>query len=575
MLPARSRQQRSPAQRPPRSNAQDLEALTLQEGRLPPIAENKTYPRATLTAEEIMALCCTGQDADSPDIGPPPVSRFMDDNVAKAATPSKTVTPEVGMVNTAGSEATSSGQTAGLSRPTPSSNAPALTPKDLTTAKMPPSTLTVARSELLKPSSKRKFGASYDGQNLQSRQPLSSKAVETSLARPAQDISKGTSLRDREAGRKSIRDRPIQAPRKALAAKSTNQVLVSPKKNSKTLAEEASDSKPRIAKEKPLFESERAKTGQEPARENPVDMPLPASIVDDVALYVNPPHVDADLVTPDTPVRTESAGAGPSDTPPPADISTNGEASRPSRRARPAISYAEPNLRDKMRRPTKELFDAVAGEGKFIQRSSSAHKLEDPGPYSTTKAEPEPSGRATTLPESTRNLMETSMSPLADKFALDVLPNSVLTTRRTRTSSVAPGTSLGSTDNGNIKQAESLEPKTEPRDPVHDVYEFKDSSSTLADLELPSRQKAASRSQSRRSSAAPPTRAQLLDDSAADKPVKETTSRKRASMAVRSKPRMAAEDDGGEETGDSGDSPQTALASLTRDGISRRRSMML
>jgi Shugoshin C terminus len=39
-----------------------------------------------------------------------------------------------------------------------------------------------------------------------------------------------------------------------------------------------------------------------------------------------------------------------------------GLTSRPSRRARGAISYAEPNLRDKMRRATNELSDAVAIE---------------------------------------------------------------------------------------------------------------------------------------------------------------------------------------------------------------------
>src|SRR5207244_1356853 len=55
--------------------------------------------------------------------------------------------------------------------------------------------------------------------------------------------------------------------------------------------------------------------------------------------------------------------------PPPADISFKGEMPRPSRRARMPISYAEPNLRDKMRRPTKELVDAVSGEGKYQQRS--------------------------------------------------------------------------------------------------------------------------------------------------------------------------------------------------------------
>lgn len=45
--------------------------------------------------------------------------------------------------------------------------------------------------------------------------------------------------------------------------------------------------------------------------------------------------------------------------------------SRPSRRPRATISYAEPNLRDKMRRPTNELVDAVAA-GQF-RRTSSSH----------------------------------------------------------------------------------------------------------------------------------------------------------------------------------------------------------
>lgn len=44
-------------------------------------------------------------------------------------------------------------------------------------------------------------------------------------------------------------------------------------------------------------------------------------------------------------------------------------ASRPSRRQRAVVSYAEPNLRDKMRRPTSEMIDAVGGNGS--RRSSS------------------------------------------------------------------------------------------------------------------------------------------------------------------------------------------------------------
>lgn len=39
---------RSPAMRRPRPVVEDPEALAAQEGRLPPIQENKTYPRATM-----------------------------------------------------------------------------------------------------------------------------------------------------------------------------------------------------------------------------------------------------------------------------------------------------------------------------------------------------------------------------------------------------------------------------------------------------------------------------------------------------------------------------------------------
>ena len=53
----------------------------------------------------------------------------------------------------------------------------------------------------------------------------------------------------------------------------------------------------------------------------------------------------------------------PRDTPPPSDISQATEGPRPSRRQRAAVSYAEPSLRDKMRRPGKELVDAVIPSG--------------------------------------------------------------------------------------------------------------------------------------------------------------------------------------------------------------------
>jgi shugoshin-like protein len=57
------------------------------------------------------------------------------------------------------------------------------------------------------------------------------------------------------------------------------------------------------------------------------------------------------------------------DTPEPG-LYTSGLVSRPTRRPRGAVSYAEPNLRDKMRRPTNEFVDAV-GADRFRRVSNS------------------------------------------------------------------------------------------------------------------------------------------------------------------------------------------------------------
>jgi Shugoshin C terminus len=58
------------------------------------------------------------------------------------------------------------------------------------------------------------------------------------------------------------------------------------------------------------------------------------------------------------------------DTPPPSDLSasaTTEPTGRTARRARTAINYAEPSLVSKMRRPTKELLDAVGKDGRALQ----------------------------------------------------------------------------------------------------------------------------------------------------------------------------------------------------------------
>ena len=62
------------------------------------------------------------------------------------------------------------------------------------------------------------------------------------------------------------------------------------------------------------------------------------------------------------------------DTPPPPDLdpdSATGSFGRGSRRSRGSVSYTEPNLRAKMRRPTKELIDAVGVEERNRQASAA------------------------------------------------------------------------------------------------------------------------------------------------------------------------------------------------------------
>lgn len=73
-----------------------------------------------------------------------------------------------------------------------------------------------------------------------------------------------------------------------------------------------------------------------------------------------------------SPASTEPSARqeGRGDTPPPPDLGPDtgtGSFGRASRRPRGSVSYAEPSLRDKMRRPTKELVDAVGAEERARQ----------------------------------------------------------------------------------------------------------------------------------------------------------------------------------------------------------------
>ncbi|KAI4129557.1 MAG: hypothetical protein LQ347_003734, partial [Umbilicaria vellea] len=152
------------------------------------------------------------------------------------------------------------------------------------------------------------------------------------------------------------------------------------------------------------------------------------------------------------------------DTPPPPDLNPDASTSdafnaagRISRRARGSVSYAEPNLRDKMRRPTKELVDAV-GADERVPRAASAKpdgsksENEDASGVDRNKAmrtvviikkedglSESASWKhlASTEPSKSQNerARAEAASPLGNKTSAD-LPASVITERRRRTSAL-------------------------------------------------------------------------------------------------------------------------------------------
>ena len=161
----------------------------------------------------------------------------------------------------------------------------------------------------------------------------------------------------------------------------------SPVKNSKQiLLEKASDMKKDVFKKAGDRDRPRSKsaTGKpirvsqqhtEVKSENsPVEkQPELAQVVEPT--LATPIHTDLNLFSP---ISSNPSTTGPDsrDTPPPADIysdasSTATTAGRTARRVRGSVSYAEPNLRDKMRRPGKELVDAVGADERIVRAGSA------------------------------------------------------------------------------------------------------------------------------------------------------------------------------------------------------------
>ncbi|KAI1135249.1 hypothetical protein F5Y05DRAFT_175527 [Hypoxylon sp. FL0543] len=598
------------------SSMKDLEAAAAQEGRLPPIWENKTCPRETLTRDDILALRSVVDDNDdSPDLGPPPVSRFVDEDPVKIDLPSRPAESKTdySSLEKASSEPDIKRVQPLVPRPDEKKDDANATTDSTPVNVGSKETKATVTSEpqptdnVIKSGVKRKLREEDDKENNTASKPAAQPAT---VAK--EQPEKPSNVKSRPLGRpiklpanrKDARDKSSdsKAQRKPLGAKSSNECIKSPKKATKPpILEE-------VAKED--LKEKNSTVVEVPAPQSPPPVSIATVEVETESISAEP-----NMAVPDTPEPTPRDEVR--DTPPPTDISSRGETSRGSRRARTAVSYAEPNLRDKMRRPTKQLFDAVAGEGKHIRRTSQSKKEDIPssGPSSVVKSEGNskswkdlPSAQSMSTPTPTPDVMA---SPLAQKGSrtstTDDLSASVVMDRKKRNSAIvttAQGAagdseSVSSSSNGNLAIKSNSRVANRRLDEIaarevevakifddkEDVYEFPNSSpngdSKQAAEEATKKisSKGSRRSRARRLSSLLHEDVDLdADDQSHEKGRRYAGSSRRVTMAAAKESKTELET-----TGDSsleGDS-LSSYSSVEADGSARdrvsmrRRSMML
>lgn len=358
------------------------------DSRLPTIKEGKQFPRRTMNAEEIRDIVNAGE---SPDLGPPPVAHFQDEDPIKFDPPARRVPdedvrdyPEDPLstpisVNLESRRKRREGTPRVTSSVTPSetldikAEVKDALPLD-TRAAQPSQPSLPIRSGTKRKLSSREVDDGHDSASSSAAQDTPDfirKA--SSTRREGQETDTTASiLRDRIRASKSASDRVLPKPstteRKALGVKSVNtDPVVSPRKASKEkLKDKPQDIEELKKSVAPLKTLERRKTARAPDVEMvPLDTSLPPVETADIVFdTINlPPKTPAglDLFSPSTAPST----AGPRDTPEPnASLGDALAAGRPGRRARSQVNYAEPSLNTKMRRPTKDMVDAVSKTGK-------------------------------------------------------------------------------------------------------------------------------------------------------------------------------------------------------------------
>jgi hypothetical protein len=463
----------SPSQRRLRDVAKDIEEL----GH---ISEYKSYPRKSMKYDSPMIYCCRRttpgltycspeqilalrSEVDlvkSPELGPPPVSQFINDDEPtkvdspQRASPIKNLSPSPKRILEP-PVALPSPQADEPIEAIPSPEKPKSSPvsrlvspeKDepATTAPEPKLPKSALFKEFLttptKQGKKRKLTA-RDETDLTKAMPP--KPAQENQPPPVLSSKPSVFDKTRKKTPKELTEMQKEfkeqsgVPRKPLSAKSTNDDISSPKKMTARsgkglVTSDNTTVKPSTAGAKNAQERPRGRPRNpvvvkiDPA---PPAEPITVTVADNEPSDLGKPLAEPELLSPNSPESAPQADASRGDTPPPVDISCTGETSRPGRRNRTAVSYAEPNLRDKMRRPTKELVDAVVD-----RRSSQFQELLGRDSSHATQ-------RGSDIGTAMKEDLEPGSipaSPLAKKgaSAVEERPASKATERRKRPSSVA------------------------------------------------------------------------------------------------------------------------------------------
>lgn len=280
-------------------------------------------------------------DILSPDIGPPPVSRFENEEPI-SFDPNPPLEKDM---EQAGEDAEPALSVNLETRKRRRESGPKLDGRRVSIFESPPETREERASRGVRAGAKRKFSVQQDDDK-PTPQVEDFKFTHRKTPNVSEDESSSKDARPPSPERPVLRNKPVN----------TDPIL-SPKKQ-RSSATDKPDKKPLSSSKSTRGRLTITRTSQPelPALRMPQQIP-----VAEINLEALPPKTPAveDIFSPPS---TEPSTTRPEakDTPPPGDLTSSDQTgARPSRRARPQVSYKEPSLNTKMRRPGKELVDAV------------------------------------------------------------------------------------------------------------------------------------------------------------------------------------------------------------------------